>query len=205
MAERMSCPACNAPLTIQHRFVKMVTCDFCGQVSLVQEKGLDPTGRTAKLAQLPSPLYIDATGKLGGRPFRVMGRLRYEYPSGMWDEWFLTFEDDRPGWLVEDEGEYTFYVKETYTGSIPPFESISVGSTVQIAGRKVFVTEKGKALIAGGEGQLAFTILPGEEVGYVDGTSGSERVSVEYAEDEIEISVGSSVARDELVVDEEVF
>jgi hypothetical protein len=80
-----------------------------------------------------------------------------------------------------------------------------VGSTVQIAGRRVFVTEKGKALIAGGEGQLAFTILPGEEIGYVDGTSGGEHVSIEYAEDEIEVSVGSPVAREELVVDEEVF
>jgi hypothetical protein len=76
---------------------------------------------------------------------------------------------------------------------------------VQIAGRRVFVTEKGEALISGGEGQLAFTILPGEEVRYVDGTSGDERVSVEYAEDEIEVSVGYPVAHDELVVDEEVF
>jgi hypothetical protein len=29
----------------------------------------------------------------------------------LWDEWFLTFDDDRPGWLVEDEGDYTFFHK----------------------------------------------------------------------------------------------
>jgi len=162
MAKRMSGPACSAPLTIKHRFVKLVTCDFCGQVSLVHATGLDPTGRTAKLAQLPSPLYVDATGQLEGRRFRVIGRLRYRYASGMWDEWFLTFENDRPGWLVEDEGEYTFYVKETVRGYVPPFESVSVGSVATIAGRQVFVTEKGEAFIDGGEGQLAFTILPGE-------------------------------------------
>jgi len=205
MAQRKSCPACNAPLTIQHRFVKLVTCDFCGQVSLVQDKGLDPTGRTAKLALLPSQLYIDATGRLQGHRFRVMGRLRYQYSSGMWDEWFLTFEDDRPGWLVEDEGEYTFYIKETFSGSVPSYESISVGSTVTIAGRRVFITEKGEAFIAGGEGQLAFAILPGEQINYVDGTSGKEQISIEYAEDEIELSVGHPVAHDELSVDEEEF
>jgi hypothetical protein len=203
MAKRMSCPACSAPLTIQHRFVKMVTCDFCGQVSLMHDAGLDPTGRTAKLAQLPSPLYVDATGQLVGRRFRVLGRLRYEYSSGMWDEWFLTFEDERPGWLVEDEGEYTFYVKETLTGTVPPFESLSVGDLVTIGGRQVFVTEVGEARIAGGEGQLAFTILPGEQVRYVDGSSGEDRVSVEYTEDEIELSVGHTVAREDLVLDEE--
>jgi hypothetical protein len=183
----------------------MVTCDFCGQASLVHDAGLDPTGRTAKLTQLPSPLYVDASGQLAGRRFRVMGRLRYQHSSGVWDEWFLTFEDDRPGWLVEDEGTYTFYAKETIRGSVPPFESLSVGSVVSIAGRQVFVTEKGEASIAGGEGQLAFTLLPGEQVRYVDGTSGDVQISVEYTEEEIELSVGHAVTRDELVVDEGEF
>lgn len=205
MSQKMSCPACGAPLTIEHRFVKMVTCDFCGQVSLVREQGLDPTGRTAKLADLPSLLYVDATGALGGRRFRVMGRMRYQYESGQWDEWFVAFDDGGVGWLVEDEGEYKLYAKETLTTAVPPFESIAAGSTVSIAGRQVFITEKGRANIAGGEGQLAFTIVPGEKVAYLDGSSGDDLVSVEYTEDEIELSVGRPVARDELVLDEEEF
>ena len=205
MAEHMSCPACGAPLTIRHRFVKLVTCDFCGQVSLVHDKGLDPTGRTAELAALPSPLYVDATGQLQGRRFRVMGRLRYRYEAGVWDEWFLAFEDGRPGWLVEDEGTYKFYAKETLRGSVPPFDAVSVGDVIAVGGQQVFVTEKGRASIAGGEGQLAFAVLPGEQVHYLDGTSGDELISVEYTADEIELSVGRAVAADALVVDEEEF
>lgn len=205
MAKSMKCPSCAAPLTIKHRFVKLVTCDYCGQVSLLHDTGLDPTGRTAKLTELPSLLYVDATGQLQGRRFQVMGRLRYQYESGVWDEWFLTFEGDRPGWLVEDEGEYTFYVKETLTSPVPPFDAVSAGDVVTIAGRQVFITEKGQANIVGGEGQLAFTILPGEEVKYLDGTSGDDLVSVEYTADEIELSVGRAMAHDELVVDEEEF
>ena len=205
MPESLRCPGCSAPLNVKHRFVKMVTCDFCGLVSLVRETGLDPTGRKAKLAQPASLLYVDATGTLQGRRFQVMGRLRYQYESGFWDEWFLTFEDDQPGWLVEDEGEYSFYVKETLTSPVPPFESVSAGSNVTIAGRQVFVVERGKATIAGGEGQLAFTIVPGEGVKYLDGTSGDELVSVEYAEDEIELSIGRTIAHNELVVDEEEY
>jgi len=205
MPDSMRCPGCGAPLSIKHRFVKMVTCDFCGLVSLVSDTGLDPTGRKAKLAQLPSQLYVDASGKLEGRQFRVMGRLRYRYESGYWDEWFLAFEDDEPGWLVEDEGEYTFYVKETLREAVPPFEAVSAGDVVRVAGRQVFVTEKGKASIAGGEGQLAFTIVPGEEIKYLDGASGEEMVSLEYATDEIELSVGRAVAHDDLVVDKDEF
>ncbi len=201
--KNLSCPSCGAPLDIQNRFVKMVTCDFCDHVMLVKDTGLDPTGRTAKLTDLPSLLYLDATGALAGQRFQVIGRLRYQYDAGVWNEWFLTFDNDEPGWLVEDEGEYTLYHKETLTVPVPPFEKVRVGSVVKIGPREVFITEKGEANIVGGEGQLAFTILPGEEVKYVDGNSGQEQVSLEYTTDEIEFLIGRSVEPSELVIDEE--
>ncbi|MBN1217964.1 MAG: DUF4178 domain-containing protein [Anaerolineae bacterium] len=201
----MSCPSCGAPLDIKNRFVKVVTCDFCNQVMLLSDSGLDPTGRTAKLAELPSPLYVDATGQIGGRKFQVMGRLRYQYSAGLWDEWFLVFDDGQPGWLQEDEGEYILFHKETLTSAVPPFQDVAVGRVIPIARRQVFITEKGKAHIAGGEGQLAFEILPGEEVSYLDGNSGEEQVSVEYTANEIELSVGRAVPRNQLVIDEEEY
>lgn len=201
----LSCPACGAPLTIKNRFVKLVTCDFCQQVSLVSDSGLDPTGKKAKLTRLPSPLYVDALGEIDGRPFQVVGRLRYKYEAGLWDEWFLVFEDEQPAWLVEDEGTYTLYTKEMFQGSLPNFEEVNVGSTIEIGSHRVFVTEKGEARIAGGEGQLAFTITPGEKVQYVDGSSGDKQISVEYMPEEIELSVGQPVPRQSLVIKEEEF
>ncbi len=201
----LSCPSCGAPLNIKNRFVKMVTCDFCSQVLLVKDSGLDLTGRAAKLAQFPSPLYVDAAGTLWGRAFQVAGRLRYQYDAGMWDEWFLTFADDKPGWLVEDEGEYIFYHKQTLTSPVPPFEQVKVGTVVPVSGREVFITQKGQARIVGGEGQLAFTILPGEVVNYLDGVSGQDQISLEYTTDEIEFLLGRVVAPADLVVDEETY
>ncbi len=203
MAESKSCPSCGAPLDIKNRFVKMVTCDFCGNVMILKDTGLDLTGRVAKLVELPSKLYVDAMGTVGGKNFTVVGRLRYQYDSGMWDEWFLTFEDDRPGWLVEDEGEYALYQKETLTSPILPFEKIQVGSVIRIGQREVFITQKGEANIVGGEGQLAFSILPGDEVRYIDGNSGAEQVSVEFTTNEIELLVGRAIPPAELVVEEE--
>lgn len=72
------------PLTVKHRFVKLVTCDYCGQVSLLHDMDLDPTGHTAMLTDLPSLLCVDVTGQLQGRRSQVMGRLRYQYESGFW-------------------------------------------------------------------------------------------------------------------------
>jgi len=203
MLKKLNCPACGAPLRIDNRFVKLVTCEFCGQVSLLRDTGLDPTGRTAQLAEFPSPLYLDATGILQGKRFRVLGRLRYQYAAGFWDEWFLYFENDKPGWLVEDEGEFTFYNKTTFTGPIPPFETIQVGGTIQLNGRSVFITERGTAVIAGGEGQLAFQVLPGEQIHYFDGTCEGRMLTVEYADDEIEVLVGRAIERNSLIIDEE--
>jgi len=199
----LSCPSCGAPLNISNRFVKMVTCEFCDHVMLLKDDGLDPTGQVAKLAQLPSPLYLDATGTIQGKSFQVLGRLRYQYDAGMWDEWFISLEGEQPGWLVEDEGTYTLYHKATLTSPLPPFEEIRVGSVIKVADREMFVTEKGEANIVGGEGQLAFTILPGEEVKYVDGNSGQDQISIEYTTDEIEYLVGRPIEPSELVVEEE--
>ena len=201
----LSCPSCGAPLTIKNRFVKVVTCDFCQQVSTVTGSGLDPTGKKAALAQLPSPLYVDALGEIDGRPFQVVGRLRYKYDAGQWDEWFLTIEEEQPAWLVEDEGTYTLYFQESLEGSAPEFENVEVGNTLEIGAHQVFITEKGEANIAGGEGQLAFKIIPGETVRYVDGSSGDQAVSLEYTEDEIEFLVGRSIPREALVIQEEDF
>lgn len=203
MAANKSCPACGAPLDISNRFVKVVTCDFCGQTLLLKDTGLDPTGRTAKLTDLPSKLFIDAEGSIAGQSFRAIGRLRYQYDAGYWDEWFIMLDSDKPGWLVEDEGTYKLYHKTTLTGAIPPYEEVRVGTTMSIGDRSVFVTEKGEANIAGSEGQLAFPVLPGEEIRYIDGNDGADQVSIEYTTNEIELLVGQDIPADEIIVDEE--
>ncbi|HSH04768.1 MAG TPA: DUF4178 domain-containing protein [Anaerolineae bacterium] len=205
MREQMSCPSCFAPLEIQHRFVKLVTCDFCNQVSILRDSGLDPTGKKAKLAQMPSRFFVDAEGKIGGREFRVLGRLRYQYDAGFWDEWFISFTDEEPGWLVEDEGTYKYYRKVTITEKLPAYHEIKVGSEIRVNGRKMFVVEKGEARIAGGEGQLAFEIVPGEKLYYVDGTNGENLMSIEFYEDEIEVSLGRPVDEDVIEVFEDDF
>jgi hypothetical protein len=86
---------------------------------------------------------------------------------------------------------------------VPPFDDVSVGTTIQVGNKQVFITQKGEANIVGGEGQLAFNILPGDEVRYLDGNSGEEQISLEYTSDEIEMLVGRAVPHDALDIEEE--
>lgn len=195
------CPTCGAPFRIRNRYVKVVACEFCGHVALFDGVRLDPTGRTAGLADLPSPLFLDATGRLDGHAFRVAGRLLYAYDGGRWAEWFLDL-DGRAGWLVEDEGRFTWLAKEPAPGA-PPFASVRVGDTLSLGGREMFVTEVGTAQITAAEGQLGLPILPGERVGYVDGTAGDAEVGLEYAAAETEWFVGRALPPGAVEVDDD--
>ncbi|HLA64089.1 MAG TPA: DUF4178 domain-containing protein [Rhodothermales bacterium] len=198
------CPTCGAPFRIRNRYVKVVACEFCGHIALYDGVRLDPTGRTAGLADLPSPLYLDAAGTLEGQSFRVTGRLLYSYDGGRWHEWFLQFADDRAAWLVEDEGRFTLLAKEPVHDA-PPFAGVRAGEELRVGGRDVFVTEVGTAEITGAEGQLGLPVFPGERIGYVDGTAGGEEVGLEYAELETELFVGRTLAPGAVVVEPEDF
>jgi hypothetical protein len=205
MPETLHCPSCGAPIRVQNPYVKVVACEFCGQVGLLNGSRLDPSGRSAGLIDLPSPLYLDATGRIEGRAFRVLGRLLYEYEGGAWHEWFVQFDGGDPGWLVEDEGRFSLLHKTPFDGPAPDYDRVRVGEVLRLLGREVFVTEKNEAVIAGGEGQLAFLLLPGERVRYLDGTAGDEQVGLEYADDETEAFVGRALAREAVEVDDEVY
>ena len=204
MPETLHCPTCGAPLDVRNRFVTVVTCAFCGGVSLYDGARLDPTGRTVDVVQVPSPLYLDATGTLGDRAFRVLGRLVYEYDGGLWTEWFLEIDGAGRAWLVEDEGAFSI-VQRREDLEAPPFDSVRPGDTVQTGGLDVVVDEVGHATVVGAEGQLGAQILPGETVRYIDGAAGEDEVSFEYGESEVEVFVGRAVPREAVVVDEETY
>ncbi len=204
MDDQHHCPTCGAPLRIKNRFVKAVTCEFCQNVALFDGVRLDPTGRTASLAQLKSPLYLDATGRIGGLSFRVLGRLVYEYDGGTWQEWFIDIGDDRRAWLVEDEGAFSLLQTRSLSQA-PPFAGIRPTDVLSLAGMDVRVDEIGRATIVSAEGQLGTLILPGETIAYVDGASGDEEVSLEYGEREVKLFVGRPLKRDALTVDPDPF
>lgn len=204
MDESFHCPTCGAPLRIRNRFVKAVTCEFCQNVALYDGVRLDPTGRTASLAKLNSPLYLDATGRIGDQAFRVLGRLVYEYAGGMWQEWFLDIGGEKRAWLIEDEGAFSLLQKRPLADA-PPFAGIRVGDLLVLSEMEVRVDEVGEATIVSAEGQFGTQLLPGEAIAYIDGASGENEVGLEYGEREVELFVGRPIDRDLLTVDPDPF
>ena len=200
MATTLTCESCGASLEIENQFVRAVTCRFCGSSYIVQgDASLDMTGKTVSLANYPSRLSIGSTGKIKGQTFRVLGRVRYTYGEGFWDEWLVTMSDDKPPvWLEEDEGYWTIYRKGRLKSAVPAYDEVSVGQTADINGKPLFVTEKRRANLMGTEGQFSSVMPLSGEFGYIQGAMEGQPASVTYWDDEIELSLGEELDHDDI-------
>ncbi len=200
---QLNCLTCGAGLQIDNQFIRTITCRFCGSSFIVRgDEGLDPSGTSASLADYPSRLNVGARGKIRGRAFHVLGRVRYAYDEGFWEEWQIVWDDGAPpDWLEEDEGLWTVYRRERVKGAVPPYEQVRVGATINVNNKNVFVTERRQAKVAGSEGQFS-SVLPFKgKFYYIQGAADNQTVNVNYWEDEIEISIGDELEHHELTLD----
>jgi hypothetical protein len=197
-----NCGNCGAPLSVESAYTKSIICPYCDTTNAIEDKGLNPQGKMAKLSEAPSIFAIGRTGAIKGKKFRVLGRLRYGYEDGFWDEWFLAFDDGRMGWVTEEEGECSLFFKELITSPID-INKLRVGTTVSVAGKKVFITEISDAEILGGEGELHYRVRPHTKLVHYEGNAGGKLVSIELWEKELEIHNGEPVSYSNITVNKE--
>lgn len=200
MVRQITCPSCGAPLEITSAFTTLMVCNYCGASLYVGDSGVDLTGKVAKLAEYPSRLSVGARGRVKGRGFQVLGRVRYQYADGFWDEWFLQFDDQQVGWIEEDEGDLTLIFKSKLTSPIPPFDQVRVGSFLPLGGDRMFVSEKGQGRVLGAEGQVSQTPPPGRPIQYIDGNASSKAFRLVIDESGITLHTGEPLEFDELVM-----
>jgi hypothetical protein len=200
--QSLNCPHCGGSLQIENQFIRTITCPWCGSGYLVRgSDGLSPTGQSAGLADYPSRLTIGATGTIRKRGFKTLGRVRYAYDAGFWEEWQIAWDDGAPpDWLEEDEGLWTVYRRERIKHAVPPFDRIPVGGTISVNAYNVFVTEKRTARVSGSAGQFSSVLPLTGTFGYFQGTANDQFVSINYWAEEIELSIGDELAFRDLVI-----
>lgn len=202
MAQQLQCQNCSAPLAVENQFVRAVTCRFCGSAYIVSgDSTLSANGQGTSLANYPSRLSVGTRAKIKGRGFQVLGRIRYTYEEGFWDEWQIMWDDGAPpSWLEEDEGYWTLFDKMRLRGEVASYDSIRVGKSVTLNGMQVFITERRQARVLGSEGQFSAVMPIQGQFGYATGNAGEEIISVNFWADEIEVSRGQEVALTDLVL-----
>lgn len=203
MPKELKCQTCSAPLQIENQFIRSVTCQFCGSAYLVTgDEGLSKRGDAARLADYPSRLSVGQTGSIRGRKFTVLGRVRYAYPEGFWEEWQIAWDDEQPpSWLEEDEGYWTLYKRERVRSAIPEHGAVRVGATIKVNTYDVFITEKRSAKMVGSEGQFSSVLPISGDFGYLEGTAQGQAVGITYWPDEIEVELGDDLEHHEIKMD----
>lgn len=201
MARQITCPSCGGPLQIESAYTTLMVCTYCGASLYVRDTGVDLTGKTAKLADFPSRFSTGATGKVKGKGFRVLGRVRYQNEDGFFDEWFLQMDDQKVGWINEDEGDLTLIFKSKLTAPLPPFDKIKVGAFMMLGNDRLFVSEKGNAKIQGAEGEVSMSNPPGTLVQYVVGNAGNKFLRILIDSNSIMLHTGEPLEFKDVVMD----
>ncbi|MFT7618990.1 MAG: hypothetical protein ACI97A_002638 [Planctomycetota bacterium] len=200
----MKCPNCAADLDIDQGLAHFAVCTYCQSSLIVDREAIKLSGKMATLRPPLGPLALGFTGSVGDKGFNVLGRVRYAYEAGFWDEWFLGYEDGTQGWISQDEDrlvlEELVEVDSIDASSFPT----EPGETVQVASYEFVVRERGQAVLEAAEGQLPFPIHAGATHPFLD-LVGDDATSatLEFDDDQTRLFVGRLIGNKELRIDQD--
>ncbi len=103
---RANCPNCGAPIEFKSIELPVKVCDHCHSSVLRTGGNLQAMGKVADVPDDVSPLQLGTVGRVGARSFELIGRVRWRYADGAWNEWLAYFGDGSTGWLGESMGRY---------------------------------------------------------------------------------------------------
>jgi hypothetical protein len=203
-SRHVKCPSCGAEKEIHNPGVVTVVCEYCGTAIFWDDEKVLSAGRQAILPEGFSRLYRGATGKLKGVGFRVLGRVRYSFGKGFWDEWFVEIEDGSTGWLTEDNHEFAIQ-QEKKRLTLPDMANLVPGRFVMVDGIKFYIQEIGEAECTGMEGDLPIKIQTGEKYRYADGSSPDGRyvIGIEFDDDPPSVFTGKWLDYQDISMDDE--
>ena len=195
----MQCPSCGAPFDWHSKFAEVITCESCQGVCRIHGDSVTLTGQSAKLIQSSSGLGLGVTGSYQNVAFAIVGRVRYGYPKGFWDEWCAhTMEGDLI-WLTEDDGTLTKSRSRKLRKQTSDLDKVGLGRSIFIADHDYLVEEIGEAKCLGTEGQLPFSAMPGDVIQYIGLRAGRTQTgTIERYDDEVHFYEGRRVKLSEL-------
>ncbi|QJE02142.1 DUF4178 domain-containing protein [Massilia forsythiae] len=196
----VSCPSCGAPVEFKSHASVQAVCEFC-RATVVKEAGaVRDLGRMADVLEDYSPIQLGSAGTFGQRAFTVVGRIQLRYDAGIWNEWFLLFDDGGDGWLGDSAGRYVVTVEREPGAAWPAFDAIAVGRETDIGlGRAFIAAEKRTARCICGQGELPFRVGAGWEARVADFRRGGDFVTLDYSDGETpQLYAGAAVTLDGL-------
>ncbi len=165
-----NCPKCAAPIEFVNGSTIVLICPFCRSAIARTDKKLEDLGKVADLTESESPLRVGLKGVWKNNRFELTGRAQNRHDAGgFWDEWYATFSNGWVGWLAEAQGNFYLTFYQPLKESLPTFERLQIGQTVNIKSNlPLTVTEKGTATAVAAEGEIPYKLTPNERSDFAD-------------------------------------
>lgn len=179
-----ACPSCGAPVAFKSSVALLAVCAHCRSQLFRKDLDLEALGKSAALLEDGSVVQLGTEGRWRGVAFAAAGRLQLRFDAGLWNEWFLVFDNGDQGWLGEAQGKYAVSFKREPAAALPPFDQLSVGRKLTLEGRAFEVTDLRTAEYLAAEGELPFRPPLGEKAPLADLTAeGGGFATLDYSEE----------------------
>jgi len=187
ITSRKNCPQCGDVLDIHFKYSKLVKCRSCGSSIFLEDDTVKLIGKSSILSAEPSLIELHKNFKYRNRNYLPLGKIRYSYGRGFWEEWFLKNSKNQEFWLSIDEGDFVLQEKMPHTLPFKKSNKFKVGETYG----SYLITEKGEGKCVGFEGELPEKIQIGEVHQYIHLSQGAGKLlTLEFTEDKTETFQG---------------
>lgn len=194
-----NCPSCGAAIHFQSAVSILTICAYCKSTLIRHDLELENIGKMAELLPDPSPIQIGTVGIYRKNRFVVVGRIQLRYGQGIWNEWYLLFDNQRGGWLGETLGNYALTFLIQPPESLPTFAELRAGQTITLKGRSYQVSNLETARCIAGEGELPIRVGPGYDAPVADlQAPGNVFATLDYSETPPLVFVGEQIRFDDL-------
>lgn len=210
--EAAACPNCGNPLSYSSPALPVKVCDRCHSLVFRNADGLERIGEAAMLPFDVSPIQIGTMGLHSGPAasmgFTIVGRIRWGWAQGSWNEWLALFDDGSHAWLGEAMGDFML-LREVTVGpdSAPPLQAMvnggdpQLGTTISVDGIDYVATDIKTAHVLASEGELPFRCTTDWTINSVDFRStGAECASFQRDDEGASFYTGSVVSLADLRV-----
>jgi uncharacterized Zn finger protein (UPF0148 family) len=185
--QTVSCPSCGAPVVFRSHAAVMAVCDYCRAAVVKDADSVAALGKVSEVLEDYSPIQIGTAGVFAGRTFTVVGRIQLRYEHGMWNEWYLLYDDSTTAWLGDASGQYTLTTARPTEGALPAFEDVEPGQACRIGGGQFTVADKRESECIGGQGELPFRVGDGYRIRTIDLRQQAAFITLDYSDGPVPI------------------
>ncbi|WP_229507921.1 DUF4178 domain-containing protein [Massilia sp. Dwa41.01b] len=142
-------------------------------------------GKMSEVLEDYSPIQVGTAGSHAGRAFTVVGRIQLRYRAGIWNEWYLLFDDGQAGWLGDASGQFMLTIPQPNGWTRwPAFAELRPGQNYLVGDARVTASDVREADCIGGQGELPFRVGAGWQARVADFRRERDFLTLDYSDGE---------------------